>query len=397
MKRSRYAGTITVIQLGTVIKTVIFIVVLLIFIFSLSGLLTSIKPKYRLTSDSVNSAATQFSGELLYALLSRENHYFAKSLPKDKNAPSLAGEIFKLSTNISFDDPRSLLGRELPGFFAYDNEILIAGEGTNYTNMPYESAPPETNGKEAPVHNVETIKEEPKEESPVKPPLTTNGKKVVYVYNTHTRESYLPYLKGVTNPDLAYSSQVNVTRLSVRLQSSLEKKGIGTSVSTTDVMGLLDKKNKEFWQSYEESRPVVQEAMAKNRDISYLIDIHRDASRKKQTTVTIKGKTYAKLAFVVGGDNANYQKNFALAEKLQKALDQKYPKLSRGVFKKQGSGNNGKYNQDLSGNALLIEAGGVDNTFEELYASIDAFADVFSSIYWNANEVSTPASPKKAQ
>ncbi|MBM7691825.1 stage II sporulation protein P [Peribacillus deserti] len=397
MKRSRYAGTIAVIQLGTVIKSLIFILVLLLFIFSLSGLLTSIKPKYRITSDSVNSAAIQFPGELLYALLSRENHYFAQSLPKKNEAPSLAGQLFKLSTNISFDDPRSLLGRELPGFFAYDNEILLAGEGTNYTNMPYESAPPETNGKEADVHNVENIKEEPKEENPPSPPLSTNGKKVVHIYNTHSRESYLPYLKGVKNPDSAYSSKINVTRLSEKLQSSLEKKGIGTSVSTTDVMGILDKKNKKFWQAYDESRPIVQEAMAKNRDINYLIDIHRDASRKNLTTVSIKGKSYAKLAFVVGGDNANFEKNYALAEKIHKALDQKYPKLSRGVFKKQGSGNNGKYNQDLSGNALLIEAGGVDNTFEELYASLDAFADAFSGIYWNANEVSSPGSKKEAQ
>ena len=41
------------------------------------------------------------------------------------------------------------------------------------------------------------------------------------------------------------------------------------------------------------------------------------------------------------------------------------------------SGNNGVYNQDLSDNAMLIEIGGVDNTFEEMYLTVDAFADVF--------------------
>ena len=40
------------------------------------------------------------------------------------------------------DDPRSLLGRELPAFSLFDTEIAVAGEGTNYTNMPIESAPP---------------------------------------------------------------------------------------------------------------------------------------------------------------------------------------------------------------------------------------------------------------
>ena len=37
---------------------------------------------------------------------------------------------------------RSLLGRELPAFSLFDTEIIVAGEGTDYTNMPIESAPP---------------------------------------------------------------------------------------------------------------------------------------------------------------------------------------------------------------------------------------------------------------
>ncbi|WP_026693940.1 stage II sporulation protein P [Peribacillus kribbensis] len=397
MKRKEYTGTIAVIRLSTLIKAALFVIVLLVFVFSLSGLLTSLKPEYRLSSQSLNTAANHFSGKVLFEVLSRENHYFSKADPESGKSLTMSSILFKLSTNISLDDPRSLLGRELPGFFAYDNEILLAGEGTNYTNMPYESAPPDAAEPEAPLQNMDKIKEEPKEESPSNPPLTTGGKKVVFVYNTHSRESYLPYLQGVTNPDLAYSSKVNVTKLSQKLQSDLDSRGIGTAVSQTDVMGVLDKKNKKFWQAYEESRPVVQEAMAQNRDLAYLIDIHRDASRKNQTTVSLNGKSYAKLAFVVGGENVKYKKNYAIAEKLYELLEKKYPKLCRGVFKKQGAGNNGKYNQDLSENALLIEVGGVDNNFDELYASIDAFADVFSELYWDAHEVNSAGSKAKAQ
>lgn len=66
-------------------------------------------------------------------------------------------------------------------------------------------------------------------------------------------------------------------------------------------------------------------------------------------------------------------------------LDKKYPGLSRGVIVKREG--NGKYNQDLSQNAILIEFGGVDNTFEELYRSSDALADVFSEYYWQAEKV----------
>ena len=63
-------------------------------------------------------------------------------------------------------------------------------------------------------------------------------------------------------------------------------------------------------------------------------------------------------------------------------LDEKYYGLSRGIFIKDRK--SGVYNQDLSPNALLIEMGGVDNTPEELYASVDALVEAFSHYY---NEV----------
>ena len=52
------------------------------------------------------------------------------------------------------------LGRELPAFSLFDTEIVVAGEGTNYTNMPIESAPPLEilqAEKEAALQNTEEI------------------------------------------------------------------------------------------------------------------------------------------------------------------------------------------------------------------------------------------------
>lgn len=56
-------------------------------------------------------------------------------------------------------------------------------------------------------------------------------------------------------------------------------------------------------------------------------------------------------------------------------------------MKQGGAGKNGVYNQDLSSNAMLLEIGGVDNTFEEMYLTVDAFTDVFSEFYWDAKAV----------
>lgn len=386
MKNDRVSGVFMIVQGTSLLKIFATLSLFMFLIFFIIALLTSIKPQYRLTSSSVNEAAMNVKGELLYQLMSWENHHFL-TVDKDLTAsPNLANLVFKLTSNINLNDPRSLLGRELPGFYQFDGKIVIAGEGTNYTNMPMESAPPIEVMKaerEAALQNLEGLEQPTEEKTPSSPGQTTGNRKAVYVYFTHNRESYLPYLQGVTNPNLAYHSQINVTKIGDQLKTSLEDRGIGTFVDKTDVMGKV-----KMGRTYQESGQVVQAAMTSNRDLHYFIDIHRDARRKDQTTIDIKGQAYAKLAFVIGGKNPNYEKNLKLATELHNLLNKKYGNgLSRGIIKKQDPGSNGVYNQNLSDNAILIEFGGVDNTFEELNRSAEALADVFSDNFWQAEKV----------
>jgi stage II sporulation protein P len=399
MKRRNSPGIITAVHGSTIIKTFLGILALLLFVFSVSGVMTSLRPEYRISSNSVHTVANQFSGKMLFSMLANENHYLFNALPEGKQESIITNQLIKVSTNISLEDPRSLLGRELPGFSIFDNEILVAGEGTNYTNMPYESSPPVdvlNEERDASLQNLDEIKE-PDKGVTNQPNQTTNGRKVVEIYHSHNRESYLPYLKGVTDPDLAYHSKINITKLGERMVEDLADKGIGSSLDKTDIMGNLNNKGLNYAKSYQESRKSVQTALANNKDLEYLIDIHRDSKRKKHTTITIRGKEYAKIAFVIGGNNPNYEKNAALANKLHKALEKKYPGISRGVMKQGGSSHNGIYNQDLSGNAMLIEVGGVDNTFEEMYLTVDAFTEVFSEFYWDAKAVDNPTGDSEAQ
>ncbi|UII54938.1 stage II sporulation protein P [Cytobacillus spongiae] len=394
MKSYKPTGMMISIKGTSIVKVLIGFALFLFMIFSISGVITSLNPKYRITSSSVNQASTNISGEMLYQLLGWENHHFLHVIPKsdEKASPPLTNFIFKLSTNVNLDDPRSLLGRELPGFSLFDGKILVAGDGTNYTNMPIESAPPAEVLKaeqEASLQNTEGISEQGDREKSSDPkPLTTGDRKVVYIYFSHTRESFLPYLKGVTDPNLAHHSKMNVTKIGDKLKESLETKGIGTTVDKTDIMTTLGQKGLSYGSSYQESRAVVQTAMSNDRNLNYFIDIHRDARRKKDTTMSINGQSYAKLAFVIGAEHKNYEKNLKFATDLHNHLQEKYPGLSRGIIQKQGASTNGKFNQDLSSNAILIEFGGVDNTFEELDRSAEALADVFSEMYWQAAEVS---------
>ncbi|MDQ0213939.1 stage II sporulation protein P [Oikeobacillus pervagus] len=389
---------ILAINFSTIIKGAVLFIIALLSVFSMVGLLTTLKYDYRLSSHSIHRATQNVTGEALFQLYKLENKTFSGVEMEDVSMPNLSEMLFQFSTNVRFQDPRSLLGRELPGFSIFDGKILVAGEGTNYTNMPIESEPSMDLLDSKNESDSITLQDNQQDKEKQPPLLSTKGKKKVFLYFTHNRESYLPLLKGVTDPDAAHHSVMNVTKVGEVVQGELESKGIGTVIDPTDIAENLSKKGLKYGASYNESREVVSSAMTNNRDLQYFFDIHRDSQRKAVTTAKINGKEYAKVAFVVGGEHPNYEKNAHLATELHKMLEKKYKGISRGVILKQGSNTNGKFNQDLSQNALLIEFGGVDNTYEELKRTAEAFSDIFAEHYWQALESGRPDStPRKSQ
>jgi stage II sporulation protein P len=243
-------------------------------------------------------------------------------------------------------------------------------------------------GEDAEVKDIERL-EDPEPSEPQNPPgQTTDGKKVAYIYHSHSWESFLPHLKGVTNPDHAIHSKVNITMVGKKLGGELESRGIGAAVDMTDMTEFLRKNNADYRKSYPMSRTLVESAMANNNDLELIFDLHRDSSRRKTTTATIDGKSYAKVLFVIGKGNPNYEKNQAAAQEIHKILNEKYPSLSRGVIgKNKSEGTNGVYNQDMHENALLIEFGGVDNNMDELYRSAEAIAEAVAEYYWKQKDV----------
>ncbi|KKB43184.1 stage II sporulation protein P [Bacillus thermotolerans] len=374
------------INLSTIIKGTLLFTISLLSLFSIVGMLTSLAYNYRISSDSLNEAAEHVPGGALYYLYEMESKVFSQYTPDQVDMPSLGEMAFRYATNVRFKDPRSFLGKEVPGFSIYDGEILVAGEGTNYTTMPIESEPPpevlnkENEGDVRPAKDTTIEGDSP-------PSFTTDGRERVFLYFTHTRESYLPHLQGVSSPDSAHHSELNVTKVGEMVKQALEAKGIGTAIDKTDIVAKLDAAGQGYNQSYQASRDIMVSAQENNSDLQYFIDIHRDSQRKDVTTATINGKSYAKVAFVVGGEHANYEKNAKLATELHNLLEKEYKGLSRGVILKQGKSTNGRFNQDLSEKALLIEFGGVDNSFEELKRTSEAFAETFADYYWQAEKV----------
>src|SRR5699024_8148156 len=263
---------------------------------------------------------------------------------------------------------------------------IVAGEGLNELSAhSHESGPPLEDILEDRKAIDDSVEEE---KEPSEQPYSTEGRKVVFLYNSHNRESFLPHLPDEENPDRAYHEEVNITKVSEKIASSLESYGIGSYVDDTDIMDILHQKGWTYGKSYSAPRPVVQEAISKNADLQYAFDIHRDSMPRKDTTKEIDGKSYANVLFVIGAENKNHEKNLALATELHYLLEEKYPGLSKGIITKEGPSSNGVYNQDLLENALLMEIGGYENTLEEMYRTADAIAEAFGELYWETEKVS---------
>lgn len=311
-----------------------------------------------------------------------ENGHFKIGNELSKNGQPISNILFSFITNIRLYDPKSLLVHEISSMTKFENNILVAGEGTDFTNLPIESSLTINEINQNP--DVKDPINEPLK--PTKPPSKTTDGNVFFIYHTHSWESFLPLIPGAKTPNQASSPKVNVSLLGERLKKNLEAAGIGAVDNKTNIGNELSKRDWNWGSSYKMSRLVVQEAIAQDKNLDYLIDIHRDDQRKKVTTIDIDGEKYAKLYFVVGVENKNYKKNLAFAKAINNEIKKVNKGLTRGIYSKNYKQGNGVYNQDLSPNSLLIEVGGVDNTLPELYRTIDLLSEILSKYYWNAEK-----------
>ena len=183
----------------------------------------------------------------------------------------------------------------------------------------------------------------------------------VYIYSTHQNEKYLG--EKLEN----YEIDNTVVLASIILQEKLNSLGIETIVEERSVSNYLNENDLSFVDSYLATRSFLNDKLSKY-DFDLIIDLHRDATSKEKTTVSIDGKDYAKIMFV---QNVNYKDNITLANKLNDILTSKYSNISRGIYNKYVD----NFNQDLSNNVVLIELGGNYNTIDEVLNSIDVLAN----------------------
>lgn len=306
-----------------IIKKSLFIMTFLLSIFFTIRLLASISIKDQ-------------QDEFLTFLLENQNIY----LEDKRQGFSYFHKMMMKLLNIDLASPLTFLNRDYKGL-------------TSNTVVKLKKS--ETNKK------IETKKENP----------------TIYIYNTHQTEEYKPtsYLEYSVNPNVLMASYI--------LEEQLSKKGHVVLVEEESVSKLRTTLGLNYAGSYKVTRSMMENAKKNNPTLKYYIDLHRDSLTRDKTTLTVDGKGYAKILFIVGLENSNYQENLDFTNKISDLLNQKVKGLSKGIYKKEGPLVNGVYNQDFSNRVILIELGGNENTIDEVYRSLIVLGEVLDEVIKN--------------
>lgn len=226
--------------------------------------------------------------------------------------------------------------------------------------------------------DIVALKEEEQQEVLKNPhPENTVTEPNIYIYNTHQSENYK------ATSFLEYSVEPNVMMVDYLLKEQLEKNGHQVLVEEGSIYDVRASLGLNYAGSYQASRVLMEEAKANYSSLTYFIDVHRDSLTHDRTTITYEGETYASILFIVGLENPNYQVNLDFTTRIHDGLNSKINGLSKGIYKKEGEGVNGVYNQDFSARTILIEIGGPENTIDEVYRTTLILSEVLNEVIQN--------------
>lgn len=300
---------------------------------------------------SLKSSETISNEEFINLLVTSGN----ANILNDYKISNVVNGTMKLMFKIDFTKPDSLINGSVLRFGKSDSKSTVKEISLEY-NDDYSN-----------MEELKDISDYIEDPNP-----TDINSPVIYLYNTHQLENY-----SSDNLDI-YGITPNVLMASYVLRENLNKLGLSTIVEETNMSDFLSKRGWNYAYSYQASRELIMNKKSKYSSLLYFIDIHRDSVGKNYTTVKIGDKNYAKVLFVIGTEHSNWQANNKLASNLKGLFDKYYPGIARGIMQKSGENVNGIYNQDISGNSILMEVGGVDNTIDEVYNTMDAIADILS-------------------
>ena len=185
------------------------------------------------------------------------------------------------------------------------------------------------------------------------------GEPKIYIYNTHQTEEY----RTIEN----YNLTPTVYTAAYILKDMLKEYNINVIVEDSDLKTDLNNMGLNYNGSYTVSRNWLEKLNNPNLDL--YIDLHRDSVKYEYSNITIDGKDYAKIMFVVGM-NHDYENNMKVVDKLIEELEKINKDISRGKYLRKTA----IFNQDFNDNCVLIELGGPESTYESISNSLSILA-----------------------
>ncbi|MFD3157597.1 stage II sporulation protein P [Haloimpatiens sp. FM7330] len=180
------------------------------------------------------------------------------------------------------------------------------------------------------------------------------NKPEVFIYHTHTHESYKP--GKVSSSD----QKVNVCAVGDMITNELMK-NYGVSVIHDKTIH-----DSVYPQCYSRSSKTVDKYLKKYGGFKLIIDLHRDScGNKKAVTSKINGEDVARIMFVADLSNPKLKSTMGTIDSLKSIINKICPTLMRSKSIYTYNHGKGHFNQHKSNNSVLIEAGSYVNTTDE--------------------------------
>ncbi|MGG1664310.1 stage II sporulation protein P [Brevibacillus sp. NRS-1366] len=200
----------------------------------------------------------------------------------------------------------------------------------------------------------------------------------VLIYQTHSQESFHFEAKTPADSHAVSDPENNISLVGKGLADSLQKNNVSTIQSASDFQQEVASVQENV-DVYTLSREYVKGQLAIHPHLKVVLDVHRDSRTREMTTLTMNNKTMAKIRLVVNNAHPGWEMNRQFAFKISDKAKELYPQFPIEVSQRKGISST-YWNQDLHPHAVLVEIGGIENTWEEEFDSTDLLAQIIAEV-----------------
>lgn len=196
----------------------------------------------------------------------------------------------------------------------------------------------------------------------------------VLIIHTHGSEAYT-LSAGKSYPSTGNyrtnDAQYSVIRVGDEIAATLSEYGISVLHDRT----LYD--DPYYEGAYERAGESIESYLEKYPNITYVLDIHRDAvedsSGKQYKLVSQEEPNAAQLSFIMGSNHEGWEENLKLAVAVSAKITEEHPTVMRPITLR-----NSNYNEHYTLGSMLVEVGAAGNSPEEAVRAGQIFAKGFA-------------------